>query len=154
MRRLALLLWLVLALPAWAVQPGEVLEDPALEARARAISTQLRCPVCRNENIDDSNAALARDLRLMVRERLVAGDSDAQVVDALVARYGEYVLLRPAASGANLVLWLAPLALFIAGAGLAVVVVRRRSAAPAPAGLTPEERAQLEKLLGEDRAPD
>ena len=106
MRRLALLLALVAA-PAFAVEPDEVLDDPALEARARDISAGLRCPVCRNESIDESNAGVSRDLRLMVRERLVAGDSDAEAVQAVVDRYGEYVLLKPDASGANLILWLA-----------------------------------------------
>ena len=104
-------LWLVLMLlatPLAAVQPDEMLADPALEARARAISAELRCPVCRNESIDESNAPVARDLRLMVRERLVAGDTDAQVIAAVVDRFGEFSLLKPEASGANLILRLAP----------------------------------------------
>src|SRR6056297_1556272 len=104
MKRLALLL-VFLAAPLWAVQPDEVLDDPELEARARALSQDLRCLVCRNENIDDSNAELARDLRLLVRERLVAGDSNEEVVDFVVDRYGEYVLLRPTLTGSNIVLY-------------------------------------------------
>ena len=105
------------ALPAIAVQPDEILPDPALEARARSISAGLRCLVCRNENIDDSNADLARDLRLLVRERLVAGDSDTQVVDYLVSRYGEYVLLNPTARGSKLLLWVAGPGSICAAAG-------------------------------------
>ncbi|SHI67699.1 cytochrome c-type biogenesis protein [Wenxinia saemankumensis] len=147
---LVLLLW---ALPAFAVQPDEVLDDPALEARAREISAGLRCPVCRNESIDESNAGVSRDLRLMVRERLVAGDSDAEVVDAVVARYGEYVLLSPNAQGANLLLWAAPALLALAGLGIGALAVRRRAAAPEP-GLTEEEQARLDAILraGRDEA--
>ena len=104
MKRLVLLLCLLVA-PSWAVQPDEILDDPALEERARALSEDLRCLVCRNESIDESNAPLARDLRLLVRERLVAGDSDAEVMAFVVARYGEYVLLTPKATGTNLILW-------------------------------------------------
>lgn len=148
MRRLLLALALV-AGPALAVQPDEVLDDPALEARAREISAGLRCLVCRNESIDESNADLARDLRLLVRERLVAGDSDAEVVAFVVDRYGEYVLLRPTATGSNLLLWIAgPAMLAVALAG-AALYVRRRRAAPEPAagGLSPEERARLDEIL-------
>ena len=106
MRRLILALC-IMAAPVWAVQPDEILDNPALEARARDISAGLRCLVCRNESIDESNAELARDLRLLVRERLVAGDSNEEVVDYIVDRYGEYVLLNPTTGGANLLLWLA-----------------------------------------------
>ena len=145
MRRLALLLALVAA-PAFAVEPDEVLDDPALEARARDISAGLRCPVCRNESIDESNAGVSRDLRLMVRERLVAGDSDAEAVQAVVDRYGEYVLLRPDASGANLILWLAaPGLLFLAG-GVAFVSIRRRASGPEDR-LTEDEEARLRDIL-------
>ncbi len=146
MKRLALILALVLATPVLAVQPDEVLDDPALEARAREISTGLRCPVCRNENIDDSNAGVSRDLRLLVRERLVAGDSDAAVVEAVVARYGEFVLLQPDARGANLVLWLAAPALLLLAGGVAFVSIRRRSTAPDEA-LSEDEEARLKDLL-------
>lgn len=151
MRRLILALALCLAVPAGAVQPDEMLADPALEARARALSKGLRCLVCRNENIDDSNAALARDLRLLVRERLVAGDSDAEVIAYLVDRYGEYVLLQPTATGENLILWVAGPALFLVALGGAALYLRRRrdgfDAAPAP--LSEAERARLDEILKE-----
>ena len=148
MRRLILALCLVAA-PVWAVQPDEVLDDPALEARARDISAGLRCLVCRNESIDESNAELAGDMRVLVRERLVAGDSNAEVVDYIVDRYGEYVLLSPKTSGSNLLLWLAgPLML---GAGLLVggLYLRRRAATPEEdaTDLDPEEAARLREIL-------
>ena len=149
MRAVFLALLLALATPALAVLPDEILPDPALEERARDISAGLRCLVCRNESIDESNATLARDLRLLVRERLVAGDTDQEVVDFVVARYGEYVLLRPTLTGSNIVLWLAPAILLVLGAGLSVVYVRRRAQSPAPteAALSPEEQARLKDLL-------
>ncbi len=137
--------------PAVAVLPDEVLEDPALEARARALSRDLRCLVCRNESIDESNADLARDMRILVRERLVEGDSDDEVVSFLVARYGEYVLLRPTLQGANLVLWVSAPVLFLIALGAAVVYLRRRDRAPEPgaARLTEDERRRLKDILGE-----
>lgn len=150
MKRLAAILCLFLvAVPALAVQPDEVLDDPALEARAREISAGLRCLVCRNESIDDSNAALARDLRLLVRERVLAGDTNEEVVAYIVDRYGEYVLLKPQADGANLILWLAgPLMLIVAG-GVGLVFLRRRSRAaePAAAELTDAEKARLREIM-------
>lgn len=146
MRRLALILCLAVA-PAWAVQPDEVLEDPALEARARELSKGLRCLVCRNESIDESNAGLAKDMRILVRERLVAGDSDEEVIGFLVDRYGEFVLLAPVARGANLALWLAGPALLLLGAGIAVTYLRGRSRPAAPEGLSAEERARLDELM-------
>ena len=148
-RLAALLLGLLLAAPIPAVQPDEMLDDPALEQRAREISEDLRCLVCRNESIDESNAPLARDLRLLVRERLVAGDSDAEVVDFVVDRYGEYVLLKPTADGANLVLWAAgPLMLLLAAAmGWAYLRGRARAAPVQETALTPEEKARLKELL-------
>ncbi|MBC7739072.1 MAG: cytochrome c-type biogenesis protein CcmH, partial [Candidatus Saccharibacteria bacterium] len=109
------LLFLLLASPALAVRPDEMLADPGLEARARALSVELRCLVCRNENIDDSDADLARDLRLLVRERITSGDTDTQAMAYIVDRYGEFVLLNPPARGANLVLWLAGPGMFLAG---------------------------------------
>lgn len=144
------LLWLI-ASPALAVQPDEILPDPALEARARALSQGLRCLVCQNENIDESDADLARDLRILLRERLVAGDSDAEAVAFLVDRYGEFVLLRPTLKGANLILWLAGPAMLVLGLGLAGVYLRRRRAAPdaGPAALSPEEEARLAEILKE-----
>jgi cytochrome c-type biogenesis protein CcmH len=146
-RVVALLLWLV-PLAAGAVQPDEMLPDPALEARARAITSELRCPVCQAETIDESNADIARDLRLLVRERIVAGDSDAQVRDFVVARYGEYVLFRPPFSAANAVLWLSGPVLLALGGAIAFGFIRRRARAPAPArpALSPEEEARLREL--------
>ena len=149
MKRLALVFCL-LAAPLWAVQPDEILEDPALEERAREISEGLRCLVCRNESIDESNADLARDLRLLVRERLVAGDSDEEVVDFVVDRYGEFVLLRPQVTGSNLVLWLAGPAVLVLALGVGGAYIRRRSKAePAAEGLSAEEEARLKSLLNE-----
>ncbi|HVG49653.1 MAG TPA: cytochrome c-type biogenesis protein [Rubellimicrobium sp.] len=143
-----LLALLMLPTAALAVEPGEVLDDPALEARARDISAGLRCPVCRNESIDESHAEVARDIRLLVRERLLAGDSNEDIVGAVTARYGEFILLRPTADGANLVLWLAAPTLLLAGLGLGWSVVRKRSAAPEAGELSAEERARLDDLLG------
>jgi cytochrome c-type biogenesis protein CcmH len=141
-------LLLCLAGPVGAVQPDEVLSDPVLEARARAIAREVRCVVCRSENIDDSNAGIARDLRLLIRERLVAGDSDAAVRDFLVARYGEYVLLNPPVHGANWALWLAGPVLLAAGGAAAAAYLRRRRAAAEPAApLAPEEEARLADLM-------
>jgi cytochrome c-type biogenesis protein CcmH len=134
--------------PAAAVQPDEVLKDAALEARARALSRELRCMVCQNQSIDDSDAPLARDLRVLVRERLTAGDSDAQVLDFLVARFGEFVLLRPRFAWHNAVLWITPAAVLIAGAVAMVVMLRRRrSAGTAAAPLSPEEERRLAEVL-------
>jgi cytochrome c-type biogenesis protein CcmH len=135
------------ASPALAVQPDEVLADPALEARARAISRDLRCPVCQGEAIDDSNAPISRDLRLLVRERVVAGDNDTEVVDYIVARYGEFVLFNPRASGSGLILWLAGPAMLLAGGALAFAVTRRR--AKPEADLSEDERARLAELMKE-----
>ncbi|HYF55754.1 MAG TPA: cytochrome c-type biogenesis protein [Salinarimonas sp.] len=154
-RRLCLAPWLVLGLalaglaPAWAVQPNEILRDPAMERRARDLSAGLRCLVCQNQSIDDSDAPLARDLRVLVRERLVAGDSDAQVRDFVVQRYGEFVLLKPPFGLHTLWLWLTPLVVFSLGAtGLALALRGRRTASAAPA-LSPEEQARLDALLKE-----
>lgn len=143
----AALIWLLLAAPAFAVQPDEVLDDPALEERARELSKGLRCLVCRNESIDESNADLARDLRLLVRERLVAGDSDSEVIDFVVARYGEYVLLRPRTDGANLILWIAGPASLLAAAGIGAAYLRKRRVAHAPEALNREEAERLRQIL-------
>ncbi|MFZ5751285.1 MAG: cytochrome c-type biogenesis protein [Pseudomonadota bacterium] len=150
MRRLVLALLLAIGQPALAVQPDEMLPDPAQEARARAISAGLRCLVCRNESIDESNADLARDLRILVRQRITAGDSDEQVVQYLVDRYGEYVLLKPTAGGANLILWIAGPAMLVLGLGGAVVYLRRRRSAPEPeaAPLSDDEKSRLSEILG------
>ena len=133
--------------PAWAVQPDEMLADPVLEARAREISSEIRCPVCQGETIDDSNAPIARDLRLIIRERLVAGDTDAEAVDFIVARFGEGVLFRPPAEGVNLVLWLAGPALLLAGIAVAAAAGRQRVAPEAT--LLPEEEARVREILKE-----
>lgn len=150
MKRLALILCMIAA-PLWAVQPDEILEDPGLEARARALSAELRCLVCRNESIDESNAPLARDLRLLVRERLVAGGSDAEVMEFVVARFGEYVLLKPQATGANLILWLAGPAMLVIGVGLGLAFLRRRASSEAvtEAALSEDEKARLKQILEE-----
>jgi len=148
MKRLILILML-LATPLMAVEPDEVLSDPVLEARAREVSKGLRCLVCRNESIDESNASLARDLRVLLRERLVAGDSDQQAVDFIVARYGEYVLLKPDTRGANWLLWAAgPLMLLVAG-GVGVGYLRSRSKAQAKeeTPLNDDEAARLRDIL-------
>ncbi|WP_171708600.1 cytochrome c-type biogenesis protein [Bradyrhizobium archetypum] len=143
---------------AHAVRPDEIMKDPAKEARARDLSRELRCMVCQNQSIDDSDAPLARDLRLLVRERIASGDSDKQVIDFLVARYGEFVLLKPRLSPHTLLLWLLP-PLALVGGGLALWVFgRRRSSAgratdPSLLHLTEEEEARLERLLAAE-APD
>lgn len=152
--RFLLAVLLSLAAPAHAVQPDEVLPDPALEARARDLSRELRCMVCQNQSIDDSDAPLARDLRVLVRERLKAGDSDRQVLDYLVARYGEFVLMRPVFSWRNGLLWGAPAIVLVFGAALTVTMMRRRRTAPAPAPLNAEEEARLARLLASGKDPD
>ncbi len=146
---------LLAASGAYAVQPDEMLKDPKLEARARALSRELRCMVCQNQSIDDSEAPLAHDLRVLVRERLEAGDSDGQVLDYLVARYGEFVLLKPRFEWHTALLWLAPLGVLLAGAiTIAAGVIRRRAgvatgAAPPPE-LTPAEKERLANLVETD----
>ncbi|EPX78378.1 cytochrome c-type biogenesis protein [Salipiger mucosus] len=134
-----------------AVQPDEILDDPALESRAREISAGLRCLVCQNESIDESNASLARDLRLLVRERLMEGDSNEEVVDYIVERYGEFVLLKPTTGGWNWLLWAAGPILFALALILAGLYIRGRSRAAAPAeeGLTEAERRRLSEILDE-----
>ncbi len=143
----ALLLWLAMAGAALAVQPDEILDDPVLEERARALSSDLRCLVCRNESIDESNAELARDLRLLVRERLVEGDTDDEVMEFIVARYGEYVLLSPPATGSTLILWFAGPAALLLGAGLAFAYARGRKSAPADSALSEAEEARVREIL-------
>jgi cytochrome c-type biogenesis protein CcmH len=136
-----------------AVQPDEILTNPALETRARALSQQLRCMVCQNESIDESDAPLARDLRVLVRERLQAGDSDAQILDFLVARYGEFVLLRPRLSWRTAALWGLPPGLLLTGIALLLISAQRRRQRGLETGaqkLTADEEAQLRKILAED----
>jgi cytochrome c-type biogenesis protein CcmH len=149
MRALLLVLALLTATPAHAVLPGERLADPVLEERARALSQDLRCMVCQNQSIDDSDAPLARDLRLLVRERLKAGDSDRQVMDFLVARYGEFVLLRPRLGWHTLLLWGAPALFLIGGMAWLFAALRRRrvDGAAAPTPLSDEEKRKLDAAL-------
>jgi cytochrome c-type biogenesis protein CcmH len=151
MLRPLVLVLALLATPLWAVQPDEVLSDPALEARARDISKVLRCPVCQGENIDESNAAVSRDLRLVVRERLLAGDENWQVLDYITARYGEYVLFEPEPRGINLILYLTgPAALLLALGGAAVFLRGRRKAMATPQdGLSDEEKRRLAEIMTE-----
>ncbi|WP_375228013.1 cytochrome c-type biogenesis protein [Roseobacter sp. S98] len=134
---------------ALAVQPDEVLDNPVLEERAREISKGLRCPVCQNESIDESHANVARDLRLLVRERLVEGDTDAQVVDFVVARYGEYVLFQPTVTGANWLLYAAGPLMLLTALGLGFVYLRGRAGAAAPqeAALSEDEQARLREIM-------
>ncbi len=136
-------------LTAHAVNPDEILADPALEERARGLSAQLRCMVCQNQSIDDSNAELARDLRLLVRDRIVKGESDQQVIDYVVSRYGEFVLLKPRFSTRTLLLWSAPAVLAVAGIVAMLVFSRRRQRVGAVAKLSDEEEARLKALLNE-----
>jgi cytochrome c-type biogenesis protein CcmH len=156
-RLLPILLCLLLVGPALAVQPDEILKDPALEERARALSRDLRCMVCQNQSIDDSDAPLARDLRLLVRERLKAGDSDTQVIGFLTDRYGDFVLLNPRMSARTVLLWALP-ALVLVGGGLGLLLVLRRrgvggtaAGADLPTPLTPAEEKRLADLTQERR---
>lgn len=153
MRQLiGILLILLMAGPALAVNPDEVLDDPVLEARAREISKEVRCLVCQNQSIDDSNAGLARDLRVIVRERLVAGDSDQQVEDFLVARYGDFVLLRPPVKAQTYLLWFGPILLLLVGMWMVFRILRRNSAASSlnTVPLSPDETRRLEELSNSD----
>jgi cytochrome c-type biogenesis protein CcmH/NrfF len=158
MRRTGLLACLMLAMALWhgpagAVQPGEALADPALEARARALSAELRCMVCQNQSIDLSDADLAHDLRVLVRERLTAGDNDEEVLDYVVSRYGEFVLLKPRWNVRNALLWGTPVLLLVAGAGVLFFSQRRRKSAAQ--ALTEEETAELDRILtGTQKSPE
>jgi cytochrome c-type biogenesis protein CcmH len=147
---LALLALMLLAPAAFAVEPSERLADPALEARARTLSEQLRCLVCQNETIDESGAPLAHDLRVLLRERIAAGDSDAQAVKYLTDRYGDFVLLKPPVVPATYVLWFGPIAvLLLAGVGALLYLRRRRAATPVPP-LSAAEQRRIERLLEEE----
>jgi cytochrome c-type biogenesis protein CcmH len=149
MRRLlaAFLLVVAVAMPALAVEPDEILSDPALEARARALSAGFRCLVCQNQSVDDSDAPLARDLRLLIRERLKAGNSDAEVKAYVVSRYGDFVLLRPPFDARTLLLWLSPFILLLAG--LFFLATRRRAALPHEP-LTEDESRRVRDLLSRE----
>lgn len=154
MKRLVLTVLLLLwTLPLHAVEPHEMLDDPVLEARARALSAIIRCLVCQNQSIDESDADLAADLRVIVRERLVAGNSDQSILDYLVARYGDFVLLKPPFKPATYLLYFGPAVLLVLGfAGTALYFRRRRTAGAGTgeAGLTGEEQARLDRILGQD----
>lgn len=154
-RALFLALCLLLtASPVLAVNPDEVLSDPVLEARARGLSANLRCMVCQNQSIDDSNAELARDLRVLVRERIVKGDTDEQVIDYVVSRYGEFVLLKPRLSARTLILWGAPAVLFVFGLGVLVFYARRRPSVAGAVPLSDTEKAELDRLLSRDKTDE
>jgi cytochrome c-type biogenesis protein CcmH len=141
---------LACAAPARAVQPDEMLPNPALEARARSLSRELRCMVCQNQSIDDSDAPLARDLRILVRDRLKAGDDDKQVLDFLTARYGDFVLLKPRLAWRTAALWGTPAALLVLGGLGLVLFLRRRAAIAATPGLTPAEQQRVEDILRQE----
>lgn len=143
---IAFFLSALFVLPALAVNPDEVLKDPALEKRARALSLELRCLVCQNQSIDDSDAQLAKDLRILVRERLTAGDTDKQVIDYIVARYGEFVLLKPRFASHTLILWLSPFVILLIGLGALIWWLKTREKV-ALNSLSEEEEKALEKLL-------
>ena len=146
---LAALLALLLAGAAGAVEPNEMLKDPALEARARAISQEIRCVVCQNQSIDDSNAEIAHDLRLIVRERLLAGDTDRQVKDYLTARYGDYLLLDPPFRANTLILWLGPALILVIGIGVIAGAARKRRLVPV-VPLSEEENRRLARLTNSE----
>lgn len=150
-RKFALfILALIFALPLHAVEPDEVLENPVLETRARELSTEIRCMVCQNQSIDDSDAPLAKDLRILVRERIKEGDSDEQVLSYLVARYGEFVLLKPRFTASNAVLWITPIGILLLGGGIAIYSFRRRKKQSTPeTPLSEAEHAALKKILSD-----
>lgn len=147
----AVLVMVLLPFSAGAVEPDEMLDDPALEARAREISKELRCVVCQNQDIDSSNAGVARDLRLLVRERLVAGDSDAEVLAFVQARYGDFVLLRPPFKPETYALWLAPVVLLLIGAATTFAVLRARPRRAAERPLSDAEDRAVAAILGDER---
>lgn len=148
-----LVMMMVFSVPAFAVQPDEVLSDTTLEARAREISSQLRCLVCQNENIDDSSAPFARDLRLLVRERLISGDSNQQVITFLVERYGNYVLLKPPFKGSGIVLWALPFVFLGFAICIILVLALRRSHRNTPP-LNAKEKEMLEYILKREKERD
>ena len=149
MKRLLFVL-MICAQPLWAVEPDEVLDDPVLEQRARDISANVRCVQCQNEPIDSSNASIARDLRLLIRERLLAGDTDQEVEDVLVSIHGDYVLFKPPFKPSTYALWLGPLALILLG-GVAALMTLRRSSKPQTASLSAADEAEIVKLLDDEK---
>tara|TARA_B110000008_G_scaffold71089_1_gene72051 strand:+ start:45 stop:506 length:462 start_codon:yes stop_codon:yes gene_type:complete len=149
-KQVSFVLMLVIAIPGWAVEPDEILSDAMLENRARDLSQNLRCLVCQNESIDESNASLARDLRLLVRERLMKGETDQEVLEFIVDRYGEFVLLRPQANGVNLILWaLTPIALLLSliFSGAYIINRNRNVKSVVPTPLSNEEKDELDQIL-------
>ena len=152
MTRFAVILSLLMVFggAAYAVNPDEVLEDPALEERARTLSQQLRCVVCQNQDIDTSDAPLAKDLRLVVRDRLVKGDSDQEVLDFVVERYGTFVLLRPPFNVGTFLLWFGPLILVVMAGAMAALYFRNAGQSKTPQPLSAEEKSRLDELLGEE----
>ncbi|MCH2164125.1 MAG: cytochrome c-type biogenesis protein CcmH [Marinovum sp.] len=150
---LALVLILIFSVPLWAVEPDEVLDDPVLEERAREISKNVRCVVCQNEPIDSSNAGVARDLRILIRERIMAGDTNAEVEAFLVARYGDYVLFKPPFKPSTYALWIGPLALMLLGLGVAGLALRRQSGRPSE-GLSADDLAEANALLAQLTSKD
>jgi cytochrome c-type biogenesis protein CcmH len=155
MRRAAAFLIVMFGLcgAVMAVEPDEVLSDPTIEARARALSAELRCMVCQNQSIDDSDAPLARDLRILLRERLSAGESDTDVIDFLVDRYGEFILLKPRFNLNTALLWLMPPAVLVIGGVVAVILFRRRRPAGEARPLDEAEKRMLEAILSSDKQP-
>ena len=155
MRRAAALLVVMFGLSGTgvAVEPDEILSDPALEARARSLSTELRCMVCQNQSIDDSDAPLARDLRILLRERLSAGESDADVIDFLVDRYGEFILLKPRFGMNTALLWLVPPTVLVIGGLVAILLFRRRRPLGEARPLDEAEKRMLESILSTDKQP-
>jgi cytochrome c-type biogenesis protein CcmH len=149
-RALTVILALALAIPAFAVEPDEVLDDPVLEQRAREISANVRCVVCQNEPIDSSNAGVARDLRILIRERLVAGDTNDQVFDFLVARYGDFVLFKPPFKPSTYALWIGPFVILGLGALSVFVFLSRRPRGASVQALSAEEEAALDDLLQDE----
>lgn len=154
MRHLMLLIFLILPMALFAVEPDEILQDPILEQRAREISKELRCVVCQNQDIDSSNAGVARDLRILVRERLVAGDSDEEVINYVHARYGDYVLMRPPFNLSTAALWLAPFVLALSALLIGWSVLsasRRRKTAR---GLSAAEEAEVTRFIEQNKASE
>ncbi len=154
MRLIALALFLLLPLMAFAVEPDEMLQDPVMEQRARDISKELRCVVCQNQNIDSSNAGVARDLRILVRERLVAGDSDDDVIAYIHARYGDYVLMRPPLNSATLALWLAPFTLALVSLLIGWAVISKSRRKTATAGFSEDEEAEIARFIQTNTSED
>ena len=154
MRRLAVLSFLVLPVALFAVEPDEILQDPVLEQRAREISKELRCVVCQNQDIDSSNAGVARDLRILVQERLVEGDSDNEVIDYVHARYGDYVLMRPPFNVSTAALWLAPLILVLASLLIGWVVLSASRKRNVATGLSAAEEAEVAQFIEQNKVSE